>query len=274
MSKSLMMRPGDARSIVNLIGECRDLGDDWWAWQRHWVDGLLKPTGSELGIGGEVGEIHSFRKNLISPPVMLGRPGFDVDPTRIVTIINEFSAAPGMSQFIDDYCVKLAEEDGVALTNRDLYRDRDWRGSLDMQTVGRAYGTDSTLLCCRQITRAMGDEVLNVTLFREVGRRPFAARECTITHEAIAALTPLMGGPLARFIDPSPAALPPRVRQVLACFLEGDGDKQVAARLGISTHTVNQYAKLIFLHFGVRSRTELLARWIRRGWGDKFPWVD
>jgi DNA-binding NarL/FixJ family response regulator len=83
-----------------------------------------------------------------------------------------------------------------------------------------------------------------------------------------------MGGPLARFTDPSPYELPPRARQVLACLLEGDGDKQVAARLAISGHTVNQYAKAIFQHFGVRSRAELLARWIRRGWGNTFPWVD
>ncbi len=56
------------------------------------------------------------------------------------------------------------------------------------------------------------------------------------------------------------------MRQVLACLLEGDGDKQIAARLRLSLHTVNEYTKVIFRHFGVRSRPELLTRWVRRKW--------
>jgi DNA-binding CsgD family transcriptional regulator len=53
--------------------------------------------------------------------------------------------------------------------------------------------------------------------------------------------------------------------------LEGDGDKQIAARLVLSKYTVNQYTKLIFRHFGVNSRPELLARWVRRGYGGRSP---
>jgi DNA-binding CsgD family transcriptional regulator len=72
---------------------------------------------------------------------------------------------------------------------------------------------------------------------------------------------------------------PPRwacrpARQILACLLEGDGDKQVATRLNISRFTVNQYTKMIFQHFGVQSRPELLARWIRRGHRLPFTWAE
>jgi DNA-binding CsgD family transcriptional regulator len=57
------------------------------------------------------------------------------------------------------------------------------------------------------------------------------------------------------------------VRQVLRALLEGDGDKQIARRLGLTRYTVNQYVKSLFRHFGVQSRAELLARWVRR----RFP---
>jgi DNA-binding CsgD family transcriptional regulator len=93
-------------------------------------------------------------------------------------------------------------------------------------------------------------------------------------REAHARIAPLIGGPLARFGEPSPADLPPRARQVLGCVLEGDGDKQIARRLGIRPHTVNQYLKTLFAHFGVRSRPELMARWVRRGWANGFAWAD
>ena len=52
-------------------------------------------------------------------------------------------------------------------------------------------------------------------------------------NAAVATLVPLVGGPLARFTEPSPAGLPLRARQVLRCLLEGDSDKQVGLRLGL-----------------------------------------
>jgi DNA-binding CsgD family transcriptional regulator len=62
---------------------------------------------------------------------------------------------------------------------------------------------------------------------------------------------------------------------VLKCLLEGDSDKQIAARLELSSHTVNEYVKRVYAHFGVTTRTELLARWVRRGWGAAGPgWAD
>ena len=79
-----------------------------------------------------------------------------------------------------------------------------------------------------------------------------------------------MGGPLARFGEPSPGALPARLRDVLRCLLEGDSDKQVARRLSVTRGTVNQYTMAVFRHFGVGSRPVLLAGWVRRGWGGRF----
>ncbi|QEH38581.1 Bacterial regulatory protein, luxR family [Aquisphaera giovannonii] len=272
MPKSSMLRAADVRAIVKLVNECRDLGDDWWAWHRHCIGGLLELTDSELGLAGE-GAVRNEEIGMISPPAMLGRPGFEADPSRILEVIHEYTLVPGASRFVSNYFARWREEDGVALTNRDLFGDREWHASVDMQTVGQAYGTDATILCCREIARAGAGsgELEDITLFREMGRRAYTERETTIVHETCAAITSLMGGPLARFREPSPADLPPRARQVLACFLEGDSDKQVARRLGISAHTVNQYAKRIFAHFGVQSRTELLARWIRRGWTHRPP---
>ena len=101
---------------------------------------------------------------------------------------------------------------------------------------------------------------------RAVKRRDFSARELAFVGEAHAAVASLIGGPLSRFDEPSAHGIPAGARRVLACILEGDADKQVAARLGLSVHTVNGYAKEIYRHFGVRGRTELMARWIRRKW--------
>jgi DNA-binding NarL/FixJ family response regulator len=58
--------------------------------------------------------------------------------------------------------------------------------------------------------------------------------------------------------------LSPRLRQTLACLLEGDGEKQISARLGLRPSTVHEYVTALYRHFGVRSRGQLLALVIRR----------
>jgi len=49
--------------------------------------------------------------------------------------------------------------------------------------------------------------------------------------------------------------------------LEGDSEKQVAARLGLSRQTVHQYVTMLYRHFGVFSRAQLLAHILRRRMG-------
>jgi DNA-binding NarL/FixJ family response regulator len=54
------------------------------------------------------------------------------------------------------------------------------------------------------------------------------------------------------------------VRDVLNCLLDGDSEKQVATRLRLSRETVHQYVKVLYRHYQVSSRAELLARVLRR----------
>lgn len=43
-----------------------------------------------------------------------------------------------------------------------------------------------------------------------------------------------------------------------------DSERQVAARLGLSTATIHQYVTALYRHFKVRSRAQLLAHVIKR----------
>jgi DNA-binding CsgD family transcriptional regulator len=65
-----------------------------------------------------------------------------------------------------------------------------------------------------------------------------------------------------------PTELTPRLRQTLEGLLAGDTERQVALKLSLSVHTVHDYVKALYVHFGVSSRGELLAKWIQtRGQG-------
>jgi DNA-binding NarL/FixJ family response regulator len=130
------------------------------------------------------------------------------------------------------------------------------------------------MMYCANARLPGGRGLSGLALVRPTREADFAPRARSVVQEVYAAVVPLIGGPLAGFDDPSPTDLPPRVRAVLRCLLEGDSDKQIAARLRISRYTVNQYTKAVYRHFGVSSRSELLARWVRRGWGGRFAWAD
>ncbi len=65
-------------------------------------------------------------------------------------------------------------------------------------------------------------------------------------------------------LDPSKEkGLSPRMRQTLQCLLQGDAEKQIAAKFKVSRHTIHQYVKSLYKHYEVTSRAELLARWVR-----------
>jgi DNA-binding CsgD family transcriptional regulator len=61
-------------------------------------------------------------------------------------------------------------------------------------------------------------------------------------------------------------ALTNREREILALLADGLGNKQIAARLGISTSTVKTHLELLFDKLAVTSRAEAVAAAVRRGW--------
>ena len=77
---------------------------------------------------------------------------------------------------------------------------------------------------------------------------------------------------------PAPATFPcgrrlsPRLRQTLEHLLAGDSEKQVAAKLRISPHTLHGYVKALYHGFDLSSRGELLSRVLRaNGGGGRSP---
>ena len=61
-------------------------------------------------------------------------------------------------------------------------------------------------------------------------------------------------------------ALTNREREILALLADGLGNKQIAARLGISTSTVKTHLEVLFDKLAVTSRAEAVAAAVRDGW--------
>ena len=108
-----------------------------------------------------------------------------------------------------------------------------------------------------------------ISMKRSVGREGFTARQRRMLHIVSAevdwlhACTKSLASATYRV-----RSLSPRQRTVLTLMLEGQSLKQIAFHLGITPNTVAGYTKEIHKHFGVKSRGELIHRFISGDGGD------
>lgn len=268
MTRSARLRAEEIHALYRLVGECREVGDDPALWRPHFLTGVARLAGAGAAVEYE-GKWPPLR--IFGAAVWGLENGFD---RRAFERMNaEFARTGRTTPMMGPYSAAVERGGGPALTRADVLPDADWYRSAYYREYHEPSGADAMMYCANaQLPGGCGQSAL--ILVRPTREADFAPRARSVVQEIYAAVVPLIGGPLAGFADPSPAALPPRTRQVLRCLLEGDGDKPVAARLGISRHTVNGYTKQINRHFGVQGRAELLARWVRRGWGARRAWTD
>jgi DNA-binding CsgD family transcriptional regulator len=256
MSKSGRLGLDDVRAALRLVGECRDLGYDPALWGRHLNEELCRLTGNRVGVGGE---LRTPGRGAAGELVALVSAGLGSEEQVAVDNFvrhRGFGAHP-VGAVLDGWTGRV-----LARTRRQIVPDRDWYRSLCYEVFHRPVDRDHCLVSLHRLP----DGAVNVvTLHRTAGERDFSPRERRLLLLAHAEIGRLMGPVLVRADDThSPTRLPPRVREVLACLLDGDSEKQAAARMGLSRETVHQYVKALYQHYRVASRAELLARVLRR----------
>lgn len=271
MSKSQALRSEDHRAAHELSHQCRDLGDSFRHWQLHFFATASRHVGADAVAGGEVGGFAAGQPFEISVPVDWGF-GAQFDVAGWQQARELLRTDPGFSPLLTRYICQCGQVRGVALRRSDAVSPVEWDAA-PVREAQRIMGVGYSLCCFRPVPGS-ADEVFGGVFYRGEEGRDFTNHDVKVIEEDFAAIAPLLGGSLARSAEPSPGGLSPRLRQVLRCVLDGDCGKQIAARLGIRLDTVNEYLQAIFQHFHVGGRPELMARWIRRGWGARCEWAD
>lgn len=230
------------------------------AWRRHLLEVLCRLLGAKVGCGGEgrwIGPERAFVP-VLSSAVDLGWAGAREREVWLDYMRGTLPAADPVFQHFARLHGRL-----ITRVREQLIQDRDWYRSSQFNEQRQRSRVDHFVNSLHTLGRP--DHVNVIGLFRELGDPPFSLRERQIAHLFHHELGPLVGKQLATpGINPLDG-LSPRLRQTLACLLEGDGEKQVAARLGLSRPTVHQYVSALYSRFGVHTRSELLSLWIRIG---------
>ena len=260
MSKSRRLRLQDVRNVFRLIGECRELGADSHAWQLHLLEGLTRLTGAQVGAGGEIQLTPAGPQPLHVADI--GWPG-EEERARFFQYQAEDRLAT--DELFGRFIEPLQRTGRVTQTRDQLIPSSEWYRSVHFNEYMRISGIDESLISLHVLSHVAPGAVSTVTLYRSPGERAFDGRVVRLVDLLHRELSPLIGRQLASACEPSATDLAPRARETLGCLLDGDSAKQIARRLKISQETVNQYVKTIYRHFGVNSRAELLALWMRRG---------
>lgn len=251
MSDSLQISLSDIRAIARLLSECREVGDDPLGWRLHFYVTLGNLVGAEWIIGGEMS-------------------GYKLDAVHLpgnAANVGQFLVEnPLLSQIGRDQIKSLhaADRQNIFLVKEPGLAQGQWVRCYDDQRLAQTIKTAVCLHSLQPTSKADYWDMLS--LCRPASEPRFNQREAVLVALLHGEVARLVGGPLAEPCEATPSQLSQRVRQVLNCMLQGDSDKEIAARLNLSPHTINQHTKRIYLHFQVKSRGELLARWIRRTW--------
>lgn len=147
----------------------------------------------------------------------------------------------------------------VVQRRKDLIADSKWYDSDYYKVFRTSLGMDDTIYGKISVPGKM----IAIALLREAGTPAFEERERHMMDLALSQMAwPFQ--PEDAPTDPRLAALQPRLRKVMQHLLQGDSEKQVAAKLGLSKHTVHEYVKMLYQQLGVNSRGELLSQWVGR----------
>jgi DNA-binding CsgD family transcriptional regulator len=265
--KSERLRLSEVRAVFRLVGECRELGADHAAWRGHLAARLGGLVGGQVGMVGE-----------LAPPTGPATPGRLLSAVHVGWLSAQaraiWASYLASGEYVREpvHCAMQALVSRKGLCSRDqAVEDREWFASAFYNDALRASELDEMLVSFRDLPGCGRQN--GIFLFRPRGGAVFRRRERRLVGLLHRDLGRHFGAALATLDDPNPSGLAPRLRETLRCLLEGDGEKQVAARLGVSTLTVHDYVKSLYRHFGVASRPELLAYFLRRS-GLRLPGPD
>src|SRR4051794_18812612 len=135
MTKSAHIRVADCHAILDLVGECRELGDDPGTWRRHAIERLARMVDADLGFGGEMAGCLALRPRSLGHADWGWENGFD----RAVHVEQMAAAnARGPAAFspaMNAYYRRMSRDDGVCHSRPDIFTDREWYGSFDYRVI-------------------------------------------------------------------------------------------------------------------------------------------
>jgi DNA-binding CsgD family transcriptional regulator len=222
------LKPADVRSLLRLANDLHDTPADPGARKKRLLEGLCRLLRADAGVCAVTHTAAPARASDVVTVVRWGMSEADAD-----TFAARVPPAAGRTH------------PAVSADAKGSRAGADHCLESDLPVAG------GRLRACVTLLRRPPD------------RRPFSPRE-RLMLELLHSESQWLYRTDLPLATPAGRSLTPRQRQTLQFLLAGHGEKQIAAQMRLSPNTVHHYVKAIHRHFRVSSRSELLARWVRK----------
>lgn len=242
----------DFKSVLRLVAEAAELWYDPNLQRRYTLESLCKALKAKAAVLFVFGDCLVDGETACTSVQQVGLE--EAQERRIRDYLRSGKPAdPALPKLMD----LIAQV--VVQRRRDLVSDSKWYESDYYKVFRQGIELDDTLYAKISVP----GKLLCIAMLRGVGEPAFEERERHMMDLALSQMSwPFQ--PEDAPTDPRLEALQPRLRKVMQHLLQGDSEKQVAAKLGLSKHTVHEYVKMLYQQLGVNSRGELLSQWVGR----------
>ncbi len=249
---SIYLRSDDVRALLKLVGEARELLSGGEHARQHVLEGLSRITGCVVSVSCSIRGLRAAVPDLVD---YVDHGLTSGERARVLAYYGE-------GRVLEDPPCSLvrARRAPPHLTVRraDVVGNKAWYRSRLHDGLHRQSGLDDIMMSVRYHDGA-ADGAGCLIFKRAAGDPPFAVEDRELLH---------LFHTESDWIFRKDRRPPPdladgltrRERETLAVLLTGASEKQAAARLGVSPHTVHDYVKRLYRKLGVTSRAELMAR--------------
>lgn len=167
------------------------------------------------------------------------------------------------TEIVDPQSAAMVTRAGTtrAVLRAALVDDATWERSWLYQEILRPLGIEDRLVGSFPVSPTAESYF---ALDRAPGDPPFDDRARNVLHLFLSGYPHFHDEQLrVRGVLDGTPHLSPRERSVLKLLLTGLSERGMADALGLSYHTTHQYVTSVYRKFGVHSRAELTARWLR-----------
>jgi DNA-binding CsgD family transcriptional regulator len=257
----------EVSAVIRLVREVCDLWDDPTAWRMHLLDGACRLIDGHVGLLLEDDNSAAFgyfgnlcvtsmvglpeaMRGLVQPAVaqLSHRKYDDVSD-------NVLAGVSGMWE-------QMQRQGWVTAAGNQLADEGSYHASPFYREFRQRIDADDFVVSIRVVDLPARPEAILID--RPHGAAAFGPREVALVKLLHDEIAPLVGVRLTTEEHLSRDGLSKRLRETLSLLLEGYSEKQAASELGLATRTVHDYVAMLYQHFQVSSRAELLAYFVRR----------
>jgi DNA-binding CsgD family transcriptional regulator len=257
----------DVSAVIRLVREVCDLWDDPSAWRSHLLTGACQLIDGHVGIvleddrsaaPGYFGNL--CVTSMVGLPAAMGslvQPAISQLDQRQYEDVSE-NVMPGVGHLWE----RMRQQGWATEAGNQIADEESYHASPFYQNFRKGIDCDDFVVSIRYVDLPRRPGAILID--RPHGATPFGPREVTLIKLLHDEIAPLVGVRLTTEEHLSRDGLSKRLRETLSLLLDGYSEKQVASELKLAVSTVHDYVAMLYQHFQVSSRAELLAYFIRR----------